>query len=470
MPGKRKTAAASAAPAAKKTRAQNTRAQKTQPGAAGIYDSTGEHLRLPLSAKLWDQKPVALKISQDGRLLTLTITTTTNDSEEQIAAVLRSGRHTTTKRMADLRKTRADVMARLNEAVEESASASSFRDLQEMIALQAHQQTQLQATGDMPDVSFTEIVTESSVTMVLGQATRLPLESLPCGVFLSGPLRPATVTDSQTFSERFCPRPPAKRFKRSLVIDGSWFQVPVASLVFRGRLYVVDQLSGVVQYRALSEASSLQGNGKRGRFKQPCDIVEANGLLYIANTDAHEIVVTDLELTVVRRFPTDKCPYSLAVTENEIFVTNYVENGCVAYGLDGKRIPSFALKHPQGFGPVKPTSVAVLGSRVYVVDVMGNRVCIYEKDGSFVGFFDSADACAFYRPRAVCAFGADKIVVAHPKQNRITVHGTDGEFLENLEGIDPEVNHASPRGVSACGDKIYVSDTNAHRVCEWTYE
>ncbi|MEM7164295.1 MAG: 6-bladed beta-propeller [Planctomycetota bacterium] len=205
----------------------------------------------------------------------------------------------------------------------------------------------------------------------------------------------------------------------------------------------------------------------------------------IPDTHYARILEYDLAGQEVRRFGADlKMGLVRGVTvghDETIYVADYANDDRVhRFRRDGEYIGSFGVS---GEGPgefIRPEGLATGASGdIYVVDCGNHRVQRFSPDGQFVATFGQPgeDPGSFLFPFDIAPGSDDTLYVVDYRGNRVQRFRADGTFLgaAGTAGREPG-EFATPRGVavlpSARGDRIYVADTNNHRVQTfvWRYD
>ena len=118
----------------------------------------------------------------------------------------------------------------------------------------------------------------------------------------------------------------------------------------------------------------------------------------------------------------------------------------------------------------KPVGLATFGDRVYVVDSLLHRVCVFKKNGTFLFSFGGE---RFKRPAGIACGGPDGVVcVADTSGHTIHVFSLNGEFIKQLgtRGLGPgQFNFPTHLWINQTG-QLYVSDTLNYRIQVFTRE
>ncbi len=220
-----------------------------------------------------------------------------------------------------------------------------------------------------------------------------------------------------------------------------------------------------------------------------------NGLVYVADTWNHVVVVVSPQGEVIRSIgvpgePVDLGddplnveaeqgaffgPRAIAVTRNEIYVTDTGNERIQVFGLDGTFLRAFG-----GFGTepgrlIEPVGVAVGGDgMVYVADSGNARISVFGPDGSAVtqwpvpqwAGYEYDPATGFrpnFEPNVVT--GPDGLVyVTSRVTSSVLVFAPDGRQIGELTSIGGQ-DLLAPVGIGISpGEELYVTDVEANAV------
>ena len=280
------------------------------------------------------------------------------------------------------------------------------------------------------------------------------------------------------------------------------FDLPVGVAVApAGGIYVVDQGNARVQRFAADGAFIESWGAASGDTFDRGDIgvgptgieVGANGLVYVADTGGHRVAVFDEEGSLLREIGgapdaagqrlladigTDPAavsdrpgeffgPRDVAVSDDEIFVTDTGNERVQVFGLDGTFRRAFG-----GFGTepgrlFEPVGIA-LGpdGQVYVADSGNGRIAVFTGEGVPVAQWRVAawpvsDPTGF--PPTIhpyLAFAADGTLYATASSTgEIALLGPDGTPLPVLTEVSPDLPLEQPSGIAfAPNGDLLVAD------------
>ena len=118
----------------------------------------------------------------------------------------------------------------------------------------------------------------------------------------------------------------------------------------------------------------------------------------------------------------------------------------------------------------KPRNAALSpdGERIYVLDSGNNRVQYFDKNGLYLGQWNSAAGVGFSEPWGIAADSKGNVYIADTWNNRIVKCDADGNFLTQWGANDPYNLGGSfygPRAIAISSeDIVYVCDTGYKRI------
>lgn len=206
-----------------------------------------------------------------------------------------------------------------------------------------------------------------------------------------------------------------------------------------------------------------------------------DGLIYIADSGNHRIVVMDAQGNVVRTLgsfglaPQENAlnePWDVAVSPNgNVYIADTWNHRVVQYDADGEYVRSWGFE-----GPNLPDSDAFWGPRgiavdgqgnVYVSDTGNKRISVFDGEGNYLrqiatgGVLDGQ-----IDEPAGLAFGPDGLLyVADTWNQRIDVFTPDGGFVRSwpVDAWYAQTNERPYIAVDAAG-RVYITDPDAFRV------
>jgi uncharacterized protein (TIGR03663 family) len=253
-----------------------------------------------------------------------------------------------------------------------------------------------------------------------------------------------------------------------------------------GTVYVVDSNNArievfdadgafVTSWDAQSGAVELtisnQGLGPTGLA------VGSDGLIYVADTWGHRVVVLDSSGKLVREFgsfadnqdATDASPSpgtffgprAIAVTNDEIYVVDTGNERVEVFGPDGSFKRAFGGK---GTGPgqlSEPVGIAVgPDGLIYVADSANGRISVFTPEGTPVAQWpvQAWIGHAYFEP--YLAFGSDGLLYATSSATgSVEVLGKNGQILGSITTAGTQTL-GKPTGITAAADgSLLVTDT-----------
>ncbi|MBR6090148.1 MAG: glycosyltransferase family 39 protein [Anaerolineaceae bacterium] len=117
-----------------------------------------------------------------------------------------------------------------------------------------------------------------------------------------------------------------------------------------------------------------------------------------------------------------------------------------------------------------PRNLAVSpdGERVYVLDSGNNRVQFFDKTGTYLGQWNSANGIRFSEPWGIAIDSKGNVYIADTWNNRIVKTDAEGSFITEWRANDPSNPGGSfygPRAIAIRSDNtVYVCDTGYKRI------
>jgi DNA-binding beta-propeller fold protein YncE len=231
-------------------------------------------------------------------------------------------------------------------------------------------------------------------------------------------------------------------------------------------------------YQQLEFTREISDEGKKNKerlFHEPQAVAVSGDLLYIADTDAHRVVVMDRSGKLVRAWGQKgskqgqlREPGGIAVDEKGVvYVSDTGNNRIQAFTEYGKWLRSFGEK---GSGPLafkEPAGIAASRGIVYVADPGNSRVQLVTVDGIFLGQLvvktkkdemqEPVDVAVDVQNRIyVLDSGSASVRVFDPTGRQILLFGAKGS---GTDGFD------EPHGIAVDDQgNIFVTDSGNHRL------
>ena len=150
--------------------------------------------------------------------------------------------------------------------------------------------------------------------------------------------------------------------------------------------------------------------------------------------------------TAQRVFKTSSSPLGVAVDENgDVYIAAYYGHCIDVFNLHGTKLRTFGSN---GNGDAQfngASNIAIRGNVLYVVDMNNNHVQKITTSGQFIskfGTYGSGDG-QLNSPRGICLDQNGRIYVSELSGNRVSVFESDGSFAYHITG-----NLNTPWGVS----------------------
>ena len=216
--------------------------------------------------------------------------------------------------------------------------------------------------------------------------------------------------------------------------------------------------------------------------------VDAEGLIYVADTWNHRVIVLDEFGQVVRELgqtgvPTDLQnatdptlqgglffgPRGIAIDGGEIFVTDTGNERVQVFASDGTFLRAFGGYGAEPNQFIEPTGIAIgADGRVYVADSGNGRLSIFAKDGTPISQIPIPSWQGQSRQLNYLTFASDNaLLMSAPTTGQVDVFDTTLEtVLTSIEGTEG-VALTSPTGITVLPEgAIIVADDGQSAVFE----
>lgn len=159
-------------------------------------------------------------------------------------------------------------------------------------------------------------------------------------------------------------------------------------------------------------------------------------------------------------------PYGIALHEGRIYVCDTMAGGIEVLDLGNR---TFEFRNPRGLGQLsKPVNCFVTGDgQLYVADVEREQIVVFDSAGDYVSGFGEAPG---FRPTDVFVEG-DRVWVADVGGRKVRVYDRrTQELLRSFPADDAEAPGLlfSPTNLFVANDQVYVTDFGDFRVKVFT--
>lgn len=197
--------------------------------------------------------------------------------------------------------------------------------------------------------------------------------------------------------------------------------------------------------------------------------VDEAGDIYVSDPTRREVLVYRSGDRNPRPFAGpewgERFPGALFARDGRLYVADIRNHQIVVIDIARERLAT-VIGTGQGGGPTElryPNGVWVSADGVvYVSDTNNNRIQRFSRDGSTMPSWQGA----FRNPRGLAGDGSGRIFVANTLAHEILV-------LDNAGGVIGRAVRAGsseigfPTGLAVVGDRLFVTDRDAHGVFEW---
>ncbi len=243
----------------------------------------------------------------------------------------------------------------------------------------------------------------------------------------------------------------------------------------RGTLYVADPGARCVHvfdrarnsYEAMTDAET-------GALRTPIGVAVApDGRIYVTDSERREVIVYDADLDVVRavsgRFVR---PTGIAILGNRLYVVDTGRNAILFFSLEGDYQGEFGCRGGQGGEFNYPVYLA--SSRyLYVTDAMNFRVQILDDSGVAKRVFGKLGNVqgTFANPKGIAVDSEGHIYVADALFDAVQIFDGEGQLLLVVGSSGQSAGQFSmPEGICVdAQDRVYVADALNRRVQIFQY-
>ena len=146
-----------------------------------------------------------------------------------------------------------------------------------------------------------------------------------------------------------------------------------------------------------------------------------NGLVYVADSDNHRILVLSSNLEYIKKFGTPdskrgvtSLPWGVAFDSGGVVYVADSNSRILKYSPDGKFMSSFGCKDDT---MRRPSSLSIRNDIVYVTELHSNRVRVFDKEGVYMSCYEGKDGLTLNGPCGV--YVDDSITISDCWNNRL---------------------------------------------------
>ncbi len=243
-------------------------------------------------------------------------------------------------------------------------------------------------------------------------------------------------------------------------------------------LFLFLTVSHAFAYQQIEFTREISDEGKKSKerlFHEPQAVAVSGDLLYIADTDAHRVVVMDRSGKLVRTWGQKgskqgqlREPGGIAVDEKGVvYVSDTGNNRIQAFTEYGKWLRSFGEKGSAPREFKQPAGIAASRGIVYIADPGNSRVQLLTVDGIFLGQIvvrtkkdgmqEPVDVAVDVQNRIyVLDRGAASVRVFDPSGRQLLMFGSKGSGTDGFN---------EPRGIAVDGQgNILVTDSGNYKL------
>ena len=205
-------------------------------------------------------------------------------------------------------------------------------------------------------------------------------------------------------------------------------------------------------------------------WKMPMAVAAApDGSVYVADGEAGLVlrVAPDGSCLAIGKGALER-PSGVAFVAGRIYVVDPPRHQVVAFAPDGREVLRFGARG-DGEGKLNfPTGLSAgEGETLLVVDALNFRIVRYRTDGTALDSFGGPGdgSGAFGRPKAVATDSGGRIYVSDAQNDVVVVFSRPGSFETAVGGSSPAPGSLTlPAGIAIGDGFLYVADSYNHRV------
>lgn len=248
-------------------------------------------------------------------------------------------------------------------------------------------------------------------------------------------------------------------------VPNAYLRNPQGLVMLGHRLLVCDQgYPDIISVNLVTGISAAWEDQSRAP-RCPVDIaVEANGMVYVADTTLRAVLVYlpsggFVEQLIAGDDPARFRPASLLVHEGVLYVGNLSERRVERWSIAGREWLSPITPAPDGAGFVAPTGLAMTHDGILlIVDSVRGRVFRLASDGVWLAPLGrpGREPGEFVRPKQICISPSGMVFVADAGRQSVMVFRPDGGFVTEIrEQVDAWRGFTLPTGLLALpGDAL----------------
>ncbi|HYJ12466.1 MAG TPA: 6-bladed beta-propeller [Thermomicrobiales bacterium] len=209
-------------------------------------------------------------------------------------------------------------------------------------------------------------------------------------------------------------------------------------------------------------------------------IVGPDGLIYVADTWNHRVMVLDAEGNLVRELgrsgeisdtgdSTDPSklpglfygPRSIAIADDELYVTDTGNERVQVFASDGTFLRAFGGTGSEPGQLLEPVGISIgPDGLVYVADTGNARISVFQKDGTPVTQIPVPQWTGQFGQQSFLRFGSDGLLYISSPGNGSVLVWNGADFAETAQGVV-----SAPVGIAIAADgTLMISDTSASKV------
>ncbi|MBN2056514.1 TIGR03663 family protein [bacterium] len=256
--------------------------------------------------------------------------------------------------------------------------------------------------------------------------------------------------------------------------NGAFSNPGAIALDATGNIYVADTDNNRIQ-KFSPQGEYLRSIGSAGdqpgQFNKPRGVaVDSMGFIYVADTWNHRIQRFNPEGEYVSGWGSGEtywAPKHLVVTpDNHLFIVDTGFHRIHKTDLTGRELKLFGKYGSLSDEFQEPVGIAFdSAGNLLIADSANRRIKVYSTEGVLVRTFPVYGWEFYYTEPYLAVTGDGRILATDSQHHRIQILSPEGELLAfwGEEGTAPG-QFLSPIGIAAAGDRIFVGDSQTHRI------
>ncbi|MCK5744319.1 MAG: 6-bladed beta-propeller [Caldisericia bacterium] len=233
---------------------------------------------------------------------------------------------------------------------------------------------------------------------------------------------------------------------------------PIGVTSLKGRIFIANSGAGNVVVTDQNGGYVFTISSPVFTMLQPTGIAALNDTIYVTDPKSNSIFLFDYDGNFIKKWNVDN-PWAIAIDDDNIYVTSPKKNRAMVLDFEGLITKTIGLNNENKEILSNPKGIEILSGRIIVSSKETNRIEMWNKDGSYAGRFNSEikPTGSFVRPERITSEG-ETIYIVDSSRAIVLVYKKSGQFVREI-GQNSDVKLVQPSGVciDATGN-IFVVD------------